>query len=720
MMRAFVTQMGPEWDEGLPYLLFAYREVPVADYGFSPYELVFGRHVQGPLALVFDSWWEAGKHQVSPHVVDYMLKVRDRVQVALDTVHANQYEAQQKAKMWYDRKSRAVKYQPGDLVLVLQTQPVKPLTMRYTGPYKVLKQTSPVDYLIEFPNSRKLQRVIHCNLLKKYIARSEFVDSTPIPVQGVIQSDDIIRPVITDDNEELLSVLDTCLPIDYEKLLQEKTAHLTAEQASEVHALVNKYKSVISDKPGCAKDFVYKIRIKPGAQPTYTHPYRMSPQHQDKLRTEIDSLLKDGLIEPSTSEWCSAAILIPKPGGNVRCVVDYRKINNLIETESFPLKRVEDLVSRISNKRYISKFDLTKGFYQIPLDESCKHVTSFCTPFGQWTFRCLPFGLKTSNAKFSFMMSQILQNWDEFCGVYIDDVVIFSDTWEDHMKHIEEVLKRLSSAGLTVKLSKCYFACAEIEYLGHIVGRGNMSPGELKVKALLDALPPRNKRQLRSFIGMSTFYKRYLPHFSDIVTPLTDLLKKNKTFVWTDLANNAFETIKRQMTQSPMLMIARYDRPFVLFVDASNVAIGASIMQADDKGDYRPVGYFSKKLTKSQTNYCTQDKEALALISAIRAFSMYLSDDVIVFSDHKPLQYIHRMASANQRLLRWSMELQCYDITIKHLAGKNNRIADYLSRPCIPHDVVASSVSTERQLMAEMVSAEKKDEEPRAVQTIDA
>ena len=146
-----------------------YREVPVADYGFSPYELVFGRHVQEPLALVFDSWWEAGKHQASPHVVDYTLMVRDRVQVALATVHAKQFEAQQKAKVRYDRKSRAIKYQPGDLVLVLQTQPIKPLTMRYTGPHKVLKQTSQVDYLIEFLNTRKPQRVIHCNLLRNIL-----------------------------------------------------------------------------------------------------------------------------------------------------------------------------------------------------------------------------------------------------------------------------------------------------------------------------------------------------------------------------------------------------------------------------------------------------------------------------------------------------------------------------------------------------------------------
>ena len=148
----------------------------------------------------------------------------------------------------------------------------------------------------------------------------------------------------------------------------------------------------------------------------------------------------------------------------------------------------------------------------------------------------------------------------------------------------------------------------------------------------------------------------------------------------------------RLMAQSPTLMIARYDRSFVVFVDASIVDISASLMPADDKVDFRPVGYFSWKLTKSQTNYCSQGKEVLALISAIRAFSMYSSDNVTVFSDHKPLLYIHLMASANQSLLRWSMELQCYDITIKHLAGKNNRIADYLTRPCIPSDVFACCV----------------------------
>ena len=214
MMHAFVTQMGQEWDKGLPYILFAYREVFVAEYGFSSYELVFGRHVQEHLALVFDSRREAGKHQTSPHVVDYILQVRDRVQVALDTAHANQYGAQQTAKVWCNRKSRAVKYQPGDLALVLQTQPLKSLTISYTGPYKVLKQTSLVDYLIEFLNTWKPQRAIHCNLLKKYIARSKFIDCTPIPVQGVVQSDDIIRPVIADNNEELLGVLDMCLPFD--------------------------------------------------------------------------------------------------------------------------------------------------------------------------------------------------------------------------------------------------------------------------------------------------------------------------------------------------------------------------------------------------------------------------------------------------------------------------------------------------------------------------
>ena len=157
-------------------------------------------------------------------------------------------------------------------------------------------------------------------------------------------------------------------------------------------------------------------------------------------------------------------------------------------------------------------------------------------------------------------------------------------------------------------------------------------------------------------------------------------------------------TIKQQMKQTPMLLVARQDKPVVIFVDASNVAIGAVLMQSDDNGDYRPVSYYSKRLTKAQMNYCVQDKEAYALISAVRAFSVYLSNVVTVFCDHKPLQYIHRMASANQRLLRWAMELQCYNVIIKHIAGRENKIADYLSRPCVVNNVISSSIDAERQI----------------------
>jgi hypothetical protein len=280
-------------------------------------------------------------------------------------------------------------------------------------------------------------------------------------------------------------------------------------------------------------------------------------------------------------------------------------------------------------------------------------------------------------------MAQVLKGLEEFCGVYIDDILIGSETWEDHVRHVGIVLSRLRDAGLTVKLTKCEFACSEVEYVGHRVGHGIMSPKEVKVKALLDAPRPQSKRDLQRLLGLANYYSRYIAHFSEMVMPLTNLLGKNTKFVWSEDAESSFNNIKHCMSSSPVLMIADYNQPFYLYVDASNFCIGACLMQEDKNGVHKPVCYYSKKLAGAQKNYSTSDKEGLALISAIRVFKTYLANKVIVYTDHEPLRYINTMAPTNQRLLRWCLELQPYDIEIRHIAGKNNVIADYLSRPCM-------------------------------------
>ena len=218
-------------------------------------------------------------------------------------------------------------------------------------------------------------------------------------------------------------------------------------------------------------------------------------------------------------------------------------------------------------------------------------------------------------------------------------------------------------AGFTVKLAKCEFACSELEYIGHKVGLGVMSPKLLKVNALINTPKPINKRQLQLFLGFANYYKQYLKQYSTIAYPLTDMLRKDKKIVWTSECECSFQEIKRQLSESPVLLIADYNKPFVLYVDASNLGVGAALMQKDN-GVQKPVCYFSKKLKDTQRRYSTSDREALALVLAVRAFRTYLSVGNVVYTDHEPLKFIEKMAGTNQRLLRWSLELQPYNLDI--------------------------------------------------------
>jgi hypothetical protein len=682
MMTVFCDQCkSSDWDDALGHLLFAYREVPISEYGFSPYEMLFGRHVRGPLSIAFDSWWEAGEHEASPHVIDYMTDLRDNIQVALETVHQKQAEAQVKNKLYYDRKAREVTYQPGDSVLVLQTQPGKPLSLHLTGPHKVIKQVSPVDYVVSFPGSRKSERVLHANLLRKYVERTEFVEPVPVGVVSCVADFD------NNDDELCPSLLDTPVICDLDKLVLQKLNHLSPDQAVQLQVLVCSFADVFSDKPGCAADFVHHIRLKPGVQPVKVRGYRMSPQQQEKLRVEINQLMTDGLIELSTSEWSSPAILVPKPGGAVRCCIDYRAVNVLILDDNFPMNRIDDIIERIGRSKFMTKFDLSKGFHQIPLSDESRAITSFSTPFGQYQWLRLPFGLKTSPNNFNSCVSAVLKGLESFSGAYVDDVCIFSDTFQEHVEHVHAVLSRFRQAGMTIRLAKCSFAVDKVDYCGHEVSLGTISPRQLKVQALLDAPRPATKRQLQSFLGFANYYQRYMSRYSDMAAPLTALMRKGQKFEWNNDAEQSFQGIKQQLTSSPTLLIADFNKPFVLYVDASKVAAGAALMQADDSGMHRPVCYYSKKFNSAQCNYCTSEREALSLVLAVRAFRIYLSGHVVVYTDHEPLKFINRMAGIQQKILRWSLELQPYNLEIKHVPGCLNVVADYLSRIYVMSDV---------------------------------
>jgi hypothetical protein len=345
------------------------------------------------------------------------------------------------------------------------------------------------------------------------------------------------------------------------------------------------------------------------------------------------------------------------------------------------MPRIEDLIDRIGNSRFLTKIDLSRGYWQVPLDEDAKAISAFVTPHGLFQWRYMPFGLRNAPATFSKLVKKVLHGLDAFTGAYLDDIVIFSDSWVEHVKHLKMVFQRIAKAGLTIKRSKCVFASAVVDYLGHTVGLNKVQPRQLKVQAIVDFPRPHDRKQLRSFLGLVGYYRRFLPHFSQLSAVLNDMLKKNAKFEWSEEAQKAFVDIKSRLASQPILRPPDFAKPFCLAVDASDRAIGANLFQEID-GVEHPICYYSKKLDIHQRRYSTIEKEALALILAVRVFSVYFgTQPVIVYSDHSPLQFLNKMANCNQKLLRWSLELQQYNLTICHRPGSKNLIPDILSRP---------------------------------------
>lgn len=338
-------------------------------------------------------------------------------------------------------------------------------------------------------------------------------------------------------------------------------------------------------------------------------------------------------------------------------------------------------MDRVGAACFVSKFDLLKGYYQVPLSRRAQEISSFITPLGLYSYNVMSFGLRNAPATFQRLMNRVVSGL-EGCAVYLDDVVVHSDTWEKHVAHIRALFLRLLEAQLTVNLAKCEFARATVTYLGKVVGQGQVQTVRAKVQAIDSFPPPASKRELMRFLGMVGYYRNFCENFSTVVSPLTELLKAKAKFEWPSDCQKAFENVKLLLSMDPVLAAPRLDQPFNVQVDASQVGAGAVLLQTDDDGIERPVSFFSRKFNKHQVNYSTIEKEALALIWALQFFDVYVGGGalVVVYSDHNPLTFLHSLQSPSQRLMRWALFLQPYNLVIKHIRGVDNVLADTLSR----------------------------------------
>ena len=483
-----------------------------------------------------------------------------------------------------------------------------------------------------------------------------------------------------------------------------EAAELSPTERRRAEELVTRLKKEYADVfpsalPGGAPPLrggrAFGIDLKVDAQPQGRYGARMTAADTVKAGEMIAELLKLGFIRPSTSPWGSPMFLVDKPDGSKRMVIDYRALNAQTVRNRYPLPRVDELFDQLQGKAFFSKIDLRTGCWQIRVDAKDVEKTAFTSRHGHYEWLVLPMGLTNAPAAFMALMETTFRaELNKFVLVFLDDILVYSDTFEQHEAHLRTVLQRLRDQKLYAKESKCEFFRGEVEFLGHFVGRAGVRMIEGKVQAVEQWPEPTCQKEVEQFLGLAGYYRRFIADFSKIASPLSELtgtLKKGmsgkserkppkKPFVWAEEQRGAFEALKAAVAAAPCLALPDNDKPFVVHADASGYATGAMLMQ-EHEGGMRPIAFLSKKMSSAETRYPVHEQELLAILNALRAWRHYLSGrHFTVLSDHQSLQYVETSAMATPRQLRWASWLAEFDFTIKYARGDTNVAADALSR----------------------------------------
>src|SRR5581483_6053711 len=408
-------------------------------------------------------------------------------------------------------------------------------------------------------------------------------------------------------------------------ILKMKKGNLTLEQEKQFNQLLERHRDIFAkDSNDLGKtDVTYHTIDTGNERPIKQNYYRVDPFKQEIIQKEIKKMLEAGVIRRSSSPWTSPVVLIKKPDGSIRFCIDYRKLNKIIKKDNQPLPRIDDLLDAFKGCKWFTSLDLAAGYWQVPVDLEDIEKTAFITHEGTYEFLVIPFGLCNAPATFQRMMNTIFDDLlYKYIKVYLDDCNIHSETFEEHLIHLEEVFNRLRKAGLKLKPSKCHFCLPEIKFLGHIVGRDGIKVDPSKIEKVKNFPVPTNLTELRSFIGLASYYRKFVPEFSKIVKPLTSLTKKDTPYVWTQKQQEAFDILKDKLCDTPVLQFPDFNRHFYLYTDASGYAMGAILAQKDENDQEYVIAYASKGFTGAQHNYTTTEKECLAIIWGIEHFHL--------------------------------------------------------------------------------------------------
>ncbi len=691
MLRKYCMETSKDWDEGTPLVLFAVREAVQDSLGFSPADLVFGHTVRGPLKMLKEDMLSSETTSKTT-VLEYVSTFRERLHHACAMAKESLSKAQVTMKDHFDRKSVSRHFKEGDQVLVFLPVVGSTLSARFSGPYEVMKKLSDTDYVIRTPDRRKKSRVCHVNMLKAYCARESSLKAVSLN-----EPENAHSPIVTltcdvvtdspDDEDDGVIVRHTyqqCARLKNSEVLGDLCSflsHLPDFQRFDIEQLIHDFPSLFHDVPTRTTVLKHDIDVS-NAAPIKQHAYRVNTVKRSVMKNEVEYLLKNDLAKPSCSPWSSPCLLVTKSDGSARFCTDYRKVNAVTIPDCFPLPRMEDCVDTLGPAKFVSKLDLLKGYWQVPLTARASDISAFVTPDSFAQYCVMAFGMWNAPATFQRLINMVLSGVPN-CNAYLDDLVIYSSDWNDHVAILRDVFSRLTEASLTLNLAKCGFGQATITYLGREVGQGQVRPVEAKVTAVAEFPIPTTRKELRRFLGMAGYYRNFYKNFSTVINPLTSLLSPSCPFEWNDACQTAFDNVKALLCNAPVLVAPDCAKSFTLEIDASLVGVGAVLIQEDARGIEHPVCFFSRKFNKHQLNYSTIEKETLALLMALQYFDVYISSSnmpVTVFTDHNPLVFLARMYNHNRRLMRWSLIVQGYHLVIKHKKGSENIIADALSR----------------------------------------
>ena len=424
-----------------------------------------------------------------------------------------------------------------------------------------------------------------------------------------------------------------------------------------------------------------KHEIDTGDAAPIKQPCRRLPLAQRPLvEAELDKMLQADVVEASTSPWASPLVLVTKKDGSVRFCVDLRAVNAVTKKDAYPLPRIDETLDTLSGAQWFCCLDLQSGFWQVEMSEKDKEKTAFTTHKGLYQFKVMGFGLTNAPATFERLMELVLKGLQfHKCLVYLDDVNVFGSTFEETLNNLEAVLQRFRAAGLKLKPQKCELFQKSVSFLGHVVTPEGVHCDPKKIQAVRDWPVPQNVTEVRSFLGLASYYRRFIPSFAEIASALTALTGAGVKFQWTKACQDSFDQLKELLVSSPVLAYPKEEGQFVLDTDASDTGIGAVLSQMQD-GVERVIAYASKTLSKTQRKYCTTKKELLAVVTFVQHFRHYLYGQKFrIRTDHASLVWLRNFKDAEGMLARWISKLETYDYKLEHRSGVKHTNADALS-----------------------------------------